>query len=210
MNRSYVGIQDRLHLSTGSGSGVVHWGSAIVEGVVIAGTVLAGTILLTSDCAGLGWALNMKTKSSEIDVAMTPEEKGTETWLGEYVENAVEDGLRVGRDDVASFTETPCNWVQEPQRDGPDAAESIYFADVGTDGACVPPTLEDNGPSDEQESEAAEDKVSPFVRRLDERTDETSDDHYLVEEDGVNDGRCWETAGQEKVLRKGSVKACFL
>jgi|SRR5690242_4153891 len=55
---------------------------------------------------------------SRVDVAMTPEKKGTEARLSNEVKDAVEDGLGVGRDDIAALAETPGNGVQNPQEGG--------------------------------------------------------------------------------------------
>lgn len=44
-----------------------------------------------------------ETQASGVDVAMAPEEESTEDGLGHDVENTVEDGLGVGRDNVATL-----------------------------------------------------------------------------------------------------------
>lgn len=46
-----------------------------------------------------------------VDAAVAPNEESTEHGLGQQIQDTVEDRLRVRRDDVAAFTETPCNWV---------------------------------------------------------------------------------------------------
>lgn len=53
-----------------------------------------------------------------VDVAVTPNEKSTEARLSDEVEDAVEDSLRVGRDDVTALAKTPGNRVQNPQEGG--------------------------------------------------------------------------------------------
>lgn len=52
-----------------------------------------------------------------------------------------------------------------------------------------------DGPGDEKEGNAAEDEVSPFVRGGNQSTDQTSDNHDFINEDGVEDGGPWETSG---------------
>lgn len=62
-----------------------------------------------------------------IDVAMAPEKESTEARLSDEVKDAVEDGLRVGRDDIATLAETPGNGVQNPQEggQGPTVQEAL-------------------------------------------------------------------------------------
>lgn len=40
--------------------------------------------------------VDVKTKGGRVDVAVTPDEQGTENGLGQDIKNAVESGLRVG------------------------------------------------------------------------------------------------------------------
>ena len=66
---------------------------------------------------------------------MSPQEESTKDWLGEDVENTVEDSLGVRGDDVGSLTDAPGNGVEEPQANGPATADSEDFVDVLTKSA---------------------------------------------------------------------------
>jgi hypothetical protein len=43
-----------------------------------------------------------------------PDEERTEDGLGQEIQDTIEHGFRVGRDEVASLADAPCNWVQDP------------------------------------------------------------------------------------------------
>jgi hypothetical protein len=58
--------------------------------------------------------LNSKAKTSRINVPVSPDEESTEDGLSQKVQYTVENGFRVGRDEVASLADAPCNWVQDP------------------------------------------------------------------------------------------------
>ena len=97
-----------------------------------------------------------------VDAAVAPEKEGTEDGLRHQVQYTVEDGLRVGGDDVAAFTETPCNRVQEPEGESPDTADEEGTVDVGADGFCVIVRDPADAVSDEQQGDAAEGEVRPL------------------------------------------------
>lgn len=63
---------------------------------------------------------------------MAPKEQESEDWLGNQVENAVEDGFRVGMDDIATLGDSPSNRIEKPDKDGEDAACVV----CPTDGAA--------------------------------------------------------------------------
>ena len=52
-----------------------------------------------------------KPKTTRIDVSMTPKEKSTEDWLSQKVQDTIEDCFGVWRDQVATFADTPSDWV---------------------------------------------------------------------------------------------------
>jgi len=52
---------------------------------------------------------------------------------------------------------------------------------------------------DVEESDAAENKVSPLVTALYESTDKTSDDHDLINDNNPHDGRPWHAGSEEQV-----------
>ena len=117
------------------------------------------------------WLMYVDTKASDIDVAVSPDEESAEDRFSEDIKDTVKDSFRVGSDDVTTLRQAPSNWVQEPQADGPDAANSVGPADVGTENTGVAATLKDDCPGDEEEGNAAENEVAPFVGALDQSTD---------------------------------------
>lgn len=140
---------------------------------------------------------DMKTEDGWVNVAVTEEEESTEDWLGKSIKNTVEDGLAVWGDDVASLGHTPCNWVDEPEEHGPDTAEDEGLADLWRDALSVEAGNPDDVPANSEESNHGEDEVSPLVGRSDESTNETGDNHDLIEENGVEDSWPWKTGGEK-------------
>lgn len=81
------------------------WGAAILVaggGPSCVGIRIRGPLLATGHST-LRWSLDVEAKAGEIDVAVTEEKERTEAWLGKDVENAVEDGLGVRADNVATL-----------------------------------------------------------------------------------------------------------
>jgi len=146
--------------------------------------------------------VDVDTETSWVNVSVTDDEKSTEDGLGQEIKDTIEDGLGVRRDDVATLTETPGNWVQEPEERGEGTAHEEDLANVGTDGRSVAASLPDENPEDVEESSAAKDEVSPLVGRLDESTNKTGDDHDLVDEDDPENGWPRHTSGQEEIKEK--------
>ena len=62
----------------------------------------------------------MKTKDSWVDVAVTPEEQGTEDWLSHDVKDTVESSLGIRVNDVSALRKIPGDRIEEPQEDGPN------------------------------------------------------------------------------------------
>lgn len=54
---------------------------------------------------------DLKTKSSRLSITMTPDQKSSEHWLGEDVEDTVEGCLRIRRDEVPTFTDAPSDRI---------------------------------------------------------------------------------------------------
>lgn len=57
----------------------------------------------------------------------------------------------------------------------------------------------DDVPDDKEEGNHAERPVPPLVAGDDQSTNETSDDHDLVNNNGPEDGRPGQTGGQEQI-----------
>ena len=98
---------------------------------------------------------NGHTNRRGVNVAVTPNEKSTEDGLGDEVKNTVEDGFRVGRDDVAALAKTPGDGVQDPEEGGERAADGEALADLGTVARSVAAGLEDELIDDVEEGDAA-------------------------------------------------------
>lgn len=54
-----------------------------------------------------------------------------------------------------------------------------------------------NIPGDEEQSDGGKDEVTPLVGRSNESANKTCNNHDLIHEDGVQNGRPWETSSQE-------------
>lgn len=174
-----------------------------------------------------GWIIiivaDMKTKSGRVDVAMPPKEKSTEDRLGHEVEHAIENGFGIRGDDIAAFGETPGNGVQEPEEDGPDTTDGVGAGDVIAKYCCVLASGHCDGPCDPQEGNRAEGKVAPLsivgvrcrpsrwvdsvlctylITRLNQGANQTGDDHDLIDQYGIEDGRPRHAGGQEQIQKQ--------
>jgi hypothetical protein len=146
--------------------------------------------------------LDIKTQASRVNVPVSPDKESTEDGLGQEVEHTIEDGLRVGRDDVTSLSETPCDGVEDPQESSERSAKEERTLDVTSVGAGVNAGLPDQLVHNVNKSEAAEGEVSPLVLGLDESTDETGNNHDLVDEDGPQDSGPWHSGGEQKISQE--------
>ena len=94
---------------------------------------------------------------------MTPQQESTKDWLGHEIQDTVKDGFRVGSNNITALRKSPCDGVEEPKEDGPDAANEISPRDVRADGCSVLARGPGNGPSNPEEGNAAEGEVAPLV-----------------------------------------------
>ena len=115
-----------------------------------------------------GWVLiivtDVKAKTGGIDVAVTPQEEGTEDWLSHNIEDSVEDSLRVGRDDVSTLRQSPGDGVEEPKEDGPDTADEVRPGDVAAESSGMLASGPGNRPCDKEEGNESKGEVTPFIR----------------------------------------------
>ena len=72
----------------------------------------------------LAWRASQTNITYRFDVLVAPEKQEREDRLGEEVEDTVENSLRVGRNDVATFAKAPCNWIEYPDAKNPDGSVS--------------------------------------------------------------------------------------
>jgi len=132
-----------------------------------------------------------------VDVAVAPDDEGSENGLGEEVEDTVEDGLRVGSDDVTSLGYTPGNWIDEPESDEPGAADEEGAGDIGAEGSGMKTSDEQDVVGDNGETEDSEDEVTPLVGRVDQGTNEEGDNIDFLKEDGPKKVWPWDTSSKE-------------
>jgi hypothetical protein len=90
-----------------------------------------------------------------VDVTVAPDEEGAEDGLGDEVEDTVEDGFRVGRDDVATLAETPGDGVQDPEEGCQGATVGEALADFGAVAGGVAASFPDELVEDVEEGNAA-------------------------------------------------------
>lgn len=139
-------------------------------GVLLADTVLVGHLIIIvygyvsrlQNCICFGKHTDVEAKLSWCDGPVTPEEKSTEHWLGEEIQDAVENGFAIRCDDITTFCESPSDGVEEPQEDCEDAASQVRTSDVGTQSIGVAAAKEDQYVYNVQEREHAEGEESPL------------------------------------------------
>ena len=102
-------------------------------------------------------------KTIWINPTVAPNQKRTKDRLGQQVQDTVKDGLGVRRDDVAAFTEAPGDGIDEPEGEGPDAADEEGAVDVRADGFGVIVGYPADVVADEKEGDAAEGEVGPLL-----------------------------------------------
>lgn len=143
--------------------------------VLLADTILIWNLIIivwghvsnVSICIYFDRLTDAEAKLSWCDGAVTKEEKGTEHWLGEKIQDTVKDGLAVRCDHVATFCKAPGDGVEEPQENCEDTAGHVGTTDIGTESVGVATAKEDQNVHDVQERKHAEGKESPL--RLSQR-----------------------------------------
>ncbi len=94
---------------------------------------------------------------------MTPKKESTEYRLRHDVQNTVEDGFGIRRNNVTALRKSPGNRVQKPEEDSPDTANQVYFRDIWPNGSSVLARGPGDSPGDPEEGNAAEGKVTPLI-----------------------------------------------
>lgn len=143
-----------------------------------------------------------QAKGSWADVAVSPDEKSTKDWLGEEVEDSVEDTLRVDGDDVSTLADTPCDWVQGPEESGERSTDHEGLTSIGADTVGVLACLPDENVKDVDERSATKGEVSPLVAGRDKGTNKTGNNHDLVDENHEESGWPWHASGEEEIHKK--------
>jgi hypothetical protein len=155
--------------------------------------------LLSSRWSIWTWHTKVKAQATNVDIAMAPEEESAKDGLGEDVENAIEGSFGVRRDDVPAFAHAPGDRVQEPETDSPKSANSVNPVDIGTEITSLATSIEEDGPSDEDEGNNTEDEVTPFIGAFDQGANQKSDSHDLIDQDSIQNGWPRKPSGQQKV-----------
>jgi hypothetical protein len=99
--------------------------------------------------------LDGETKTRRVNALVAEEQERAEAGLGQEVKHTVKDGFGVGRDDVATLTETPRNRVQDPQESSQAATHDESALDIGAVVDGVTAGLPNELVYDVDESEAA-------------------------------------------------------
>jgi hypothetical protein len=181
--------------STSLGSGRIVCGGRAVGGARTSN--LLGS--RSSRCSIRIWYTKVKAQATNVDIAMAPEEESAKDGLGEEVQNTVEDSFGVRRDNVPAFAHAPSDRVQEPETNSPKTANSVNPVDIGTEITSMATSIENDGPSDEEEGNNTEDEVTPLIRAFDQGTNQTSDNHDLIDQDSIQNGWPRKPGGQQKV-----------
>lgn len=140
---------------------------------------------------------NVQAHAGGLNALVADDEHQAEEGFGAGVQDAVEDGLRVGVEDIAAFAETPGDGVEEPDEQGQDATAEEDLVDVAAESLGVLATRYGERVDDPQEGGAAERVVAPLIPRPYQSADQAGDDHDFVEEDGVQDGWPRHASSQE-------------
>jgi len=165
-------------------------------------TISEAFVALVAHSAVLAVVGNVKAHASRVNVAVAKDEESAEDWLGDEVKDTVKDGLGIGRDDIATLAKTKGNGVERPDDEGQAAAPDEDLADITAKVAGVLAGLENEHVPDPEESNAAKGEVAPLVLGPDESTDETGDDHDLVDQDGPHDSGPGHASGEEKIEKE--------
>lgn len=105
----------------------------------------------------------MKAQTGEVEVPESEQEQGGENscehmsvrdqdntssnqnlTFGKNVKDTIRDSLRVRRDDVAAFADTPDDRVHQPNEHEPAAAQGIVAENILADGTGIDATFPDD------------------------------------------------------------------
>jgi len=120
--------------------------------------------------------LDAQAQTSRVNVAVAPDQQRAKDRLSQEVQDAVEDGLRVGGDDVSALTKTPRDGVQDPQEGSQAAAHEEGALDIAAKKFRVQTGLPDELVDNVDEGKAAKGKVAPFIGGNHEGADKPGDD----------------------------------
>lgn len=170
-------------------------GVGVNIGTRSADLVLNGRVLLIV-------IMDVETKTGRVDTTVTPDKKSTKDRLGEEIKDAVEDSLRVGRDNVAALADTPGDRVKNPEECGERTAQGESLANITAEDIGVTTTFPDEDPDNVGECGATEDEVTPLVGAANKSANETGNDHDLIDKDDEEDSRPRHGSGQHQVEKQ--------
>lgn len=156
---------------------------------VVAGVGQTALLTLGGTQGAVTKFVDAQAQPRGIDVPVAPDECSGETRLGQDVENAVEDALAVGRNDVAAFTQAPGDGIQRPDDEREHAAGHEDAVHVFAECESVSPRNEPQLVEDVQHRGAPERVEPPLVPAADQRAQESGHNHDLVESNHPQDRR---------------------
>ena len=168
----------------------------LVDAVVV--TLLGGARREVRTVRGIVVVADAQLGAAVLELAETEDEQAEEAELRDEVEHAVEDGLGVGRDDVAALAEAPGDRVEQRGEAQDGGRQGVGAADVAAERARVLAAGDEDVVEHGQEGGEAEGEVAPLVARADEGADEAAHDDDLDEEDGEEDDGPRHGGGQEQ------------
>ncbi len=104
----------------------------------------------------------LTAQTSGIDLTMEPQQESAEDELGEDVQNPIEDRLGIGCDDIATFRESPADWIQEPQEDQVRTKGAVGFGDIWAESGRVLASGHQNDIGDPKQASKSKGEVAPL------------------------------------------------
>lgn len=71
----------------------------------------------------------MKTQIASINISVTPKEEESEDRLGNQIENAIKDSLRIRMNHISALGNAPGDWIKEPDENGENTARVVGATD---------------------------------------------------------------------------------
>jgi hypothetical protein len=176
---------------------------AVARDAVTSGSIVVA-MLLVLDAAMDSWVIivvaDREPKMCWINVTVAKEKESSEYWLRKDIQNSIENRLRVWGNDVSTFANAPCNWVQTPEESSESTAHKICTADISTETVGVLAGLKSKLVDNVYESDAAfkivlgrvylfgecekltKCKVSPLIVADNESADEAGNNHDPIDQ----------------------------
>ncbi len=165
----------RMSMNGVGGDRFGHGAVAIVRLITVVGTIaiaVSGWIVVI--IADANWESNqymvhnasgndpLTAQTSGIDLTMEPQQESAVDELGEDVQNPIEDRLGIGCDDIATFRESPADWIQEPQEDQVRTKGAVGFGDIWAESGRVLASGHQNDIGDPKQASESKGEVAPL------------------------------------------------